>query len=326
MCERGNMEQPLISIIVPVYNAENYLEDCVESLLQQSYKNIEFILVDDGSTDASAEICDIYSRKDTRVTVIHKENEGQAEARNIGVQYSHGQFIGFADDDDILDPEMFEILYKNMIEYNVDISACCRLYVEKDRSFKRNTFSSGLIDGHEFVTNILRGEGASGAVWDKLFKREILEKYKFPKGEQFEDYWVVLRAMCEYRKIYFDDRALYRWIIRDNSQSHKLTLRQIGSYYRVANSLMEYFIQNGMPDGIVQASQYNLFRVCNGIIGRILRVNVAETGLLKKYVKLGYIAYKKIPQNYPMPVKEKFRGLVICTLYKCSRMHKGKNI
>ena len=115
------MEQPLISIIVPVYNAENYLEDCVESLLQQSYKNIEFILVDDGSTDTSAEICDIYSRKDTRVTVIHKENEGQAEARNIGVQYSHGEFIGFADDDDTLEPEMFEILYKNMMEYNAAV-------------------------------------------------------------------------------------------------------------------------------------------------------------------------------------------------------------
>ena len=321
------MMKKKVLAVFTCFNRKEKTLFCIKSLKDMNPGlDLDFIAVDDGSTDTSAEICDIYSRKDTRVTVIHKENEGQAEARNIGVQYSHGEFIGFADDDDTLEPEMFEILYKNMVEYNADISVCCRLYVEKERSFKRNTFSSGLIDGHTFVTNVLRGEGASGAVWDKLFKREILEKYRFPKGEQFEDYWVVLRAMCEYRKIYFDERALYKWIIRENSQSHKLTLRQIDSYYRIAEALIEYFIQYNMPEQIIQASQYNLFRVCNGMIGKILRVNALEISLLKKYVSLGYDAYKKIPQNYPMPAKQKIRGMIICVLYKCFRIHKGKHL
>lgn len=114
----------LISIIVPVWNAHPYLEKCVDSILAQTYKNIELILVDDGSTDDSLEICRRYERFDERVNVLHKENGGQWSARNLGLDYCTGEYVGFVDNDDWVFPDMYEKLYNLMNKYHADIGSC----------------------------------------------------------------------------------------------------------------------------------------------------------------------------------------------------------
>ena len=117
-------EEELISVIVPVYNVEKYLEKCIDSIINQTYQNLEIILVDDGSTDGSGKICDEYSRKDNRIKVIHKENGGLSDARNIGIKNANGGLIGFIDSDDYITENMFEVLQKDLRKYNADISSC----------------------------------------------------------------------------------------------------------------------------------------------------------------------------------------------------------
>lgn len=126
----------MISVIVPVFNTENYLKKCIDSILQQTYQDIELIIVDDGSTDNSFFICKEYERKDRRVKVIHKENGGQGSARNVGLDVCKGEYIIFVDSDDYILPDMFQILIKNATLANADIS-CCAVYSQEDGSDKK---------------------------------------------------------------------------------------------------------------------------------------------------------------------------------------------
>ena len=120
-----NIEIPLISLIVPVFNVEKYLKRCLDSLISQSYKNIEIILIDDGSTDESGKICDRYAKEHSNIIkVLHQENQGLSMARNAGLDIAIGEYIGFVDSDDYVEPKMFERLYNNLLESNADISVC----------------------------------------------------------------------------------------------------------------------------------------------------------------------------------------------------------
>lgn len=117
------MEDKLISIIIPVYNVERYLRECIDSIIAQTYKNLEIILVDDGSSDKSGEICDEYSKKDSRIKVIYKKNGGLSDARNVALDIAKGDYIGFIDSDDYIEKDMFQILYNLAEEYNAEISS-----------------------------------------------------------------------------------------------------------------------------------------------------------------------------------------------------------
>ena len=127
-------KQDLISIVVPIYNVEKYLEKCINSIIIQTYKNIEIILVNDGSTDSSGKICDIYLKKDKRIKVIHKKNGGLSDARNVGIENAKGKYIAFIDSDDFIDSDFIEILYNLIIEYNADVSCCkCNVIYKKNK-------------------------------------------------------------------------------------------------------------------------------------------------------------------------------------------------
>lgn len=138
-------KQDLISIIVPVYNVENYIDRCVESIINQSYKNLEIILVDDGSTDSSREKCDIWVARDHRIMVIHKENGGVGNARNIGMGYANGEWIGFVDSDDFIEPEMYEVLYRGCVDNGADLCMIgCSRY-ENGRKIFLKKYSGSVI-------------------------------------------------------------------------------------------------------------------------------------------------------------------------------------
>ena len=130
------MNSDLISIVVPIYNMEKYLDKCVNSIISQTYKNIEIILVDDGSTDLSYDICEKYKKLDNRIKVYHKTNGGLSDAKNFGIKHASGKYIGFVDSDDWIEPMMYEILYKNIKEKNADIAICGRyIDYENGKSF-----------------------------------------------------------------------------------------------------------------------------------------------------------------------------------------------
>lgn len=183
-----------VSIIVPVYQVEKYIRQCVDSILAQTFTDFELILVDDGSKDQSGKICDEYARMDTRVKVIHKENGGAADTRNRGVNQAVGNYVMFVDSDDYLAPTMLECLYRNILNENADITACNYLYFfENDRKkdFATNV-QSEVLTGTEifYYRKNERNYGFWTVVWNKLMKREIVGKVKFRSGKYYEDeFW-----------------------------------------------------------------------------------------------------------------------------------------
>lgn len=237
-----------ISIIIPVYNAEKYLRNCLDSILNQTYPNLQIILVDDGSNDSSGKICDDYAAMDSRFEVYHQCNSGQASARNLGLSHADGDWIGFVDNDDIVESEMFEKLLCNAIENQVLISGCATLTIREDGN-SYNTFSdlkSRVYDAEYFILSILyQKKHAWGAMWNKIWHSSIKKYLYFPDGMQLEDYLVSLKAYHKVGKIYFDNKPYYHWYYRNTSQSHKKFNEQKLSILTVSRSISDYFRENG---------------------------------------------------------------------------------
>ena len=211
---------PKISVIVPVYNVENYLHECVDSILAQTFTDFELILVNDGSQDNSGAICDDYASKDERITVIHQKNQGQAAARNTALAIAKGKWINFVDSDDLIHPQMLEILY-GAVDESTQISMC---NVYKGDNLPES-FSSPKIDyrfkkhpiNEEQLVAMYRDGYQFWVVWAKLIKKELIEKYSFTLGRIYEDSAVVFKWFNETENVIITDEQLYFYRINSNS-------------------------------------------------------------------------------------------------------------
>lgn len=203
----------MISIIVPVYNTEKYLARCIESLIKQTYKNIEIILVDDGSTDSSGSICKKYAANDNRIKYYYKENGGQGSARNIGIDKSNGDYIAFVDSDDYVEHNMYEILLKNLIEYNASISACCNSTTKKICTNGIKVF----IQPNIMMEHLLGNPGTGQSPCDKLFDRKLFDNVRFAETRAYEDCATLYLLLSKANKFVFQDTILYHYIMRENS-------------------------------------------------------------------------------------------------------------
>lgn len=181
------MDYPLISVISPLYNIEIHLKRSLNSLAAQTYPNIEFILIDDGSKDSTSQICDDYARKDSRFRVIHQPNGGISNARNNGLAIAKGQFIGSVDGDDWIEPTLYETLYKNLIDFDADLSACdfAHEYTDKTRLLNPPSETPVLYEGQAMFHAGLIPRRFGGYFINKLFKRSIIDKLQ--KGHEFFD-------------------------------------------------------------------------------------------------------------------------------------------
>ena len=206
----------LISVIVPVYNVESYVAECIESIQNQTYMNLEIILVNDGSTDASGDICDQYAAYDERIQVIHKENAGVSAARNTGIESANGDYIGFVDSDDYIAPTMYEDMLKLMAEHDLDIIECT--------AFRNNgdTNIEGCNDGSLEIFN--RDEALRMAmydcfvaVWSQLYKRRVISDVRFPVGRKFEDSAVSYLFIANTKRVGHINRCLYYYRLNPNS-------------------------------------------------------------------------------------------------------------
>lgn len=209
----------LISVIVPVYNVEAYLERCICSIISQSYKMLEIILVDDGSTDNSGKICDAYKEKDERIKVIHKSNAGPSVARNYGLQIASGNYIGFIDSDDYIAADMYEELYKCM-KPGIDIVCCGSLSVEKHK--KRIAFKTKgvtVFNREEALFELLKGELISFSACDKLFRKELIKGTRFPKARLCEDLPFTYQMIKGSNKVVNIGAVKYFYCYRENSRS-----------------------------------------------------------------------------------------------------------
>ncbi|MCR5059123.1 MAG: glycosyltransferase family 2 protein [Clostridiales bacterium] len=233
----------MISIIVPVYKVEKYLRTCVDSLLSQTYKNIEIILIEDGSPDRSDVICDEYQKKDPRVKVIHTENHGLSAARNLGLQAARGEYIGFVDSDDWIEPDMYEHLLFSLEQNHADISVCA-VY---------NEYRKSTLPRYEVVDNVYRGNDAIGAlirgqlcnaVWNKLFKKECWDKLTFPEGIIYEDIATLYKMYKNDIIIASSSRHLYHYRARSGSLTRTKSMRGLKDYWNAVYNRYRFLCEH----------------------------------------------------------------------------------
>lgn len=220
----------LVSIIVPVYKVEKYLEKCVNSILHQTYQNIEIILVDDGSPDNSGKLCEKLKSKDSRIIVLHKDNGGLSDARNYGLQYAHGSLVMFVDSDDYIHTNMVEIMYEKMNLDGTDLVICDYCKVDQFGKLLENRnekdIESKIVNSDEML-NILCTEQGWHFVpaWNKLYKRKIWDELLFPEGKLHEDEYVIHKVIEKCKKISIIGDKLYYYVQRNGSIMNTITDR-----------------------------------------------------------------------------------------------------
>lgn len=210
------MKDELISVIVPVYNMENYLERCVNSILQQTYEKLEIILVDDGSTDASPKMCDAFAEKDGRIKIVHKENGGLSDARNAGLAVATGDYIGYVDSDDWIEHNMYERMYNACIEQDAQLCVCRYFNEYADRTEGGGSGESIPLTRDALLQIYIGGHAQYviyNSVWSKLFRRSLVEGVTFPKGRNSEDIMYTTRAFCKLDKAVYLDECLYHYVL-----------------------------------------------------------------------------------------------------------------
>lgn len=220
----ASKKNDVISIIVPVYNMENYLKRCVDSIIAQTYDKIEIILVDDGSTDNSPAMCDSYALKDSRIRVVHKPNGGLSDARNAGLAVASGDYIGYVDSDDWIEPDMYEKMYHACADNNAQLSVCryaCETDSDRIKSADKpqavkECSDLSVLSRDELLKIYISGNDKYiiyNSAWSKLYRRDLVEGMLFPKGRNSEDIMYTTRAFCRLEKAVYIDKALYHYVL-----------------------------------------------------------------------------------------------------------------
>jgi len=221
------MNQPLLSVIVPCYNVEQYLDKCVSSIVAQTYSNLEILLIDDGSPDRCGIFCDEWQERDSRVRVIHKQNEGLAYARKTGVENATGEYITFVDADDWIDPEMYADMMMALLSTNSEIAQCGVYLAHEDGSLERrnheqktNTFE--IIGRVESVLLILENKKWRSWMWNKIFKKHLLNNIKFLKGNGYAEDFVSMYAFHNSNQSVYLHKEYYFYLQRSDSISYDI--------------------------------------------------------------------------------------------------------
>lgn len=235
------MEKPLISIIIPVYKVEKYLEKCIKSVLSQTYKNLQIILVDDGSPDNCGNICDDYAKIDNRIEVIHKANGGLSDARNVGLKVARGEYIGFVDSDDYVSNEMFENLYNTLISNDADVSICNFYIVIDNKNIIKNADNGVKIYNKlEILKEILLDKKIQSYAWNKLYKRELFKDIEYPVGKKYEDIGTTFYILEKCSKIAVSGSPEYYYITRGDSIVNNNTEGTVIDYISLISDRYDY--------------------------------------------------------------------------------------
>lgn len=321
------MEKDKVSIIVPVYNVEKYVEKCLNSLISQSYKNIEIILIDDGSKDNSGKICDEYKRKDSRIKVVHKENAGVSEARNSGIQKATGEYLCFVDADDFVMNDYIEYMHQLIVKDSSDIAICTKMF----SNFNEKQTSDEMIenlDGENSVIRILNYRMPIG-VYSRIFKKNLIDdnRIRFLKdiymGEGFN-----FNVACfqKAKKVIISNYKVY-YYRRDNVTSATSNF----SIKKCENSLYAMKIMNNnlliRTDRVINSWKYAVWRTYSDAfdymcLGNGKKDNLEKFKEYKNYIKNNYKTYKKVD----ISKKDKYRAIlmgifpeVIPFILKCRR-------
>jgi len=280
-----SQEKALISIIIPVYKVEKYLEKCIQSVINQTYENLQIILVDDGSPDNCGKICDEYAKKDHRIEVIHKSNGGLSDARNKGLEMAKGEYIGFVDSDDYIEADMYEVLYNLLKQYNADVSICNFYTVSQGKISIKNA-DNGINDYNriEILKEILLDRNIQSYAWNKLYKKELFDEIKYPIGKKYEDIGTTFYLLEKCNKIVVTGKSEYYYINRQDSIVNNVTESTITDYIELIMQRYDYIEEN-----IKELSSYNkdyLKRILKTAEKDIKSLNEVGDYTKKKYEEL----------------------------------------
>lgn len=304
----------LVSIIVPVYNVEQYLEECIESILRQTYTNIEIILVNDGSTDRSAEICKKAAESDSRVVVREKENGGLASARNFGLDCAKGQFISFVDSDDTIEATMIEQMYNQFKSHtDTDLVVCgfVRYDDESGRVFSREMMNltwneiSGFEDANIVYLN--------PAVWNKMYSKSFFDDVRFEKVRLSEDLVLMLDILKKVRKIRRVPECLYNYRVRSTSLINSVNMTQVKPLYKQIIDRRRLI----KSDDVEYASLFDAIVFLHIGVSLTFRLIEGDRKQEKKYIKdtkklldKEFIYWKKTPYlSFGLGMKNGFKGI-----------------
>ena len=297
-----------ISIIVAIYNIEKYLEECIKSIIEQSYENLQIILVDDGSTDKSKEICNQYEKIDNRIQVIHKENGGLSSARNEGLKLANGEYISFVDGDDYLFPTFYEDLYNLINKYEADISECQFLRINENDIKKAKeiieeynnslNLTEEVYDNNKAL-NLLYGARLNPyvkkvVVWNKLYKKEILQGISFPIGKLHEDEYTTFRILDKCKKIVSTNKCLHGYIQTNNSiMRREIKAKRVEDNLDAYIQGSKYFENEGKKD-IEMKCRRRYLENCIELAGKVQNSsNTNKNELIKSIHELFLENYEK---------------------------------
>lgn len=292
------MDTPLISVIVPVYKVEKYLDRCVQSIVDQTYRNLEIILVDDGSPDNCPVMCDAWAERDSRIKVIHKKNGGLSDARNAGMAVATGSFMGFIDSDDYVSPEMYQLLYDRMIADGSDIAACGVEMVFEDGSPARPLTKSGscVLEQETAMEAVVRESWLKQPVWYKLYKTALIRDIPFPVGKYHEDVFWTWQAVTRANQVSVIDTPCYFYVQRSGSiMAERYSLRRLDAVEAKQQRLE--FLENAFPE-LADYGRTDLLFTCTYHGQLVLR------DLEKKEQKAVLDYLKPIVRNCPLAGKK----------------------
>ncbi|XRG78440.1 glycosyltransferase [Rossellomorea sp. GAMAL-10_SWC] len=236
---------PKISIIVPIYNVENYIHKCIDSILSQTFSDFELILVNDGSPDRCGNIAEEYSKKDSRIIVIHKKNGGLSDARNSGIEIAKGEYIGFVDGDDWIEPDMYKLLYDMCVEKECEIASCNYFILKDNEKIENNPYPLMVQSRKEAMRTLLDGKMYNEVVCTKLFKRSLFEKQRFKIGIIHEDTDFTYRMIHESKKVCCVGSSKYNYLQRSGSimedSTKNIKIDSVLIYIDMYNFMIKYY-------------------------------------------------------------------------------------
>lgn len=293
------MKEELISVIVPIYKVEKYLKQCIDSIIAQTYKNIEIILVDDGSPDCSGEICDEYAKKDERIKVIHKKNGGLSDARNKGISEATGEYIAFIDSDDYVEPCYLEKLYHAIRKTDIKIAQCNIQKVdESDISIEiiGDTIKSEK-DGKTMIKELYDNKWENTVVWNKLYLKQLFDYIRFPVGKLHEDEYITYKVLYDVEKISIIPESLYFYRQRKESIIGKTFSLNRLDILEALEERLTYFQQKNEKELYYLTLQFYLQKIRESYLK--VRLFIEESNLVQKELK------KKYKKNYLKVIKTK---------------------
>lgn len=298
------MDNELISIIVPVYKVEKYLEKCVNSILKQTYTNLEIILVDDGSPDKCGQLCDELAKTDDRIKVFHKENGGLSDARNYGVERANGEYIGFVDSDDYIHECMYEELYKAIKKSGTSIAECgvTRVYKNTLRPHYEGEDYFLVLDREGYLKEYLENKRLYGSAWCKLIHRDLAKKIKFPTGKIYEDAFYTLELLKTVDKYTLISGNYYYYYIRENSITTRSFSSKDMDYIEIMNEIEDYTLANFpiFKEQLLVRLTFAYISIFNQLLEVDNYKRKSEYKILKNKLKDNYfkvLSNKKAPKN-----------------------------